>query len=36
MTLAAIIGIFLIFSLFLTMLGSSPKPDTECQIDPDL
>lgn len=33
MTLAAIIGIFLIFSLFLTMLGSSPKPEADGQID---
>jgi hypothetical protein len=35
MTLAAIIAAFLILSLFLTMLGSSPKGDSECQIDPE-
>jgi len=35
MTLAAIVGVVLILGLFLSMLGSSPAPETECQIDPE-
>jgi hypothetical protein len=33
MLMGAIVAIFLILALFLSMLGSSPKTDGECQID---
>jgi len=33
--LVSIIGGLLIFSLFLTMLGSSPDPEADNQIDSD-
>jgi len=35
MTLVGIIAVFVIISLFFTMLGSSPEPESECQIDPE-
>lgn len=35
MTLVGIIAIFVVLSLFFNMLGSSPKPEPECQIDPE-
>lgn len=35
MTLVGIIAVFVIISLFFTMLGSSPEPEAECQIDPE-
>ena len=33
MVAGAIVAVFVIFGLFLSMLGSSPKSDEECQID---
>ena len=33
MVAGAIIAVFLIFGLFMSMLGSSPKSDEECHID---
>jgi hypothetical protein len=35
MALVGIIALFLVISLFFAMLGSSPKPESECQIDPE-
>ena len=36
MMIGAILAVFLIFGLFLSMLADSPKPDTEAQSDTDL
>jgi hypothetical protein len=36
MLVAAIVGVFLIFGLFLSMLSDSPKGDTKAHSDTEL
>jgi hypothetical protein len=36
MMFGAVLAVFVIFGLFLSMLSESPKPDTEVQSDTDV